>query len=118
MIQPQIIRDLTSAGATVETVRGTVSCTWTHAAGKITLEVTVPVNSEAKIVIPKDMEMTEVVVSEGEGVVWENGRFVPGAEGVLGASTGTDQTSFLAPSRQAIVFEVGSGHYSFKLTGQ
>jgi alpha-L-rhamnosidase len=118
VIQPQIVRDLTSAGATVETVRGIVSCTWTHTAGKITLDVTVPVNSEAKIVIPKEQEMTEVVVSEGDRVVWENGRFVPGAEGVLGARTGSDQTAFLAPSRETVVFDVGSGHYSFKLTGQ
>jgi alpha-L-rhamnosidase len=118
VIQPQIVRDLSSAGATVETVRGTVSCTWTHAAGKITLDVMVPVNSEAKIVIPKDIEVTDVVVSEGDRVVWENGRFVPGADGVLAASIGSNQTSFLAPMRQAIVFEVGSGHYAFKLTGQ
>jgi alpha-L-rhamnosidase len=118
VIQPQIVRDLTSAAASVETVRGTVSCAWTHAAGKLTLDVTVPVNSEAKIVIPKDNEMTEVTISEGERVVWENGRFVPGAEGILNATTGTDQVSFLAPSRRAVIFEVGSGRYSFKLTGQ
>ena len=80
--------------------------------------MTVPVNSEAKIVIPKDDEMTEVTIKEGERVVWDNGRFVPGVEGIVNASAGTNQTSFLAPLRRTVVFDVGSGHYSFTLTGQ
>ena len=118
VIQPLIIRDLASAGATVETVRGTVSCTWSHAAGKITIDVTVPVNSEAKIVIPKDTEMTDVVVTEGDRVVWENDRYVPGAPGIVNASTGTEQVAFLGRARPGIIFEVGSGRYAFTLTGQ
>jgi alpha-L-rhamnosidase len=117
VIQPQIVRDLTSAGATVETVRGTVSCTWTHSAGKITLDVAIPVNSEAKIVIPKDYEMTEVVIKEGDRVVWQNGGFVPGDEGILNATAGAKQNSFRGPVVGSVVFEVGSGHYSFELTG-
>src|SRR5579863_7842435 len=35
-IEPQIVRDLTSASASIETIRGTVSSSWTHATGSIT----------------------------------------------------------------------------------
>jgi alpha-L-rhamnosidase len=118
LIQPQIVRDLTSARASVETIRGTVSSSWTHSPGEITLDVKIPVNSDAKVVIPKDPEMTDIVVREGDRVVWEKGQYVAGAAGVTGASMGQEGVSFLAPVRDSITFDVGSGHYSFKLTGQ
>jgi alpha-L-rhamnosidase len=108
-IAPQIVRDLTWVSATVETVRGTVSSSWTHSPGMITLEVVIPVNSDAKIVIPKEEQMSEVAVYEGDRTVWEKGKYVPGTAGITGASQGTDGS---------ITIEVGSGRYAFKLTGQ
>jgi alpha-L-rhamnosidase len=108
-IAPQIVRDLTWVSATVETVRGTVSSSWTHSPGMITLEVAIPVNSDAKIVIPKEEQMSEVAVYEGDRTVWEKGKYVPGTAGITGASQGTDGS---------ITIEVGSGRYAFKLTGQ
>ncbi len=108
-IAPQIVRDLTWVSATVETVRGTVSSSWTHSPGMITLEVVIPVNSDAKIVIPKEEQMSEVAVYEGDRTVWEKGKYVPGTPGITGASQGTDGS---------ITIEVGSGRYAFKLTGQ
>jgi len=108
-IAPQIVRDLTWVSATVETVRGTVSSSWTHSPGMITLEVMIPVNSDAKIVIPKEEQMSEVAVYEGDRTVWEKGKYVPGTDGITGASQGTDGS---------ITIEVGSGRYAFKLTGQ
>ncbi len=108
-IAPQIVRDLTWVSATVETVRGTVSSSWTHSPGMITLEVMIPVNGDAKIVIPKEEQMSEVAVYEGDRTVWEKGKYVPGTPGITGASQGTDGS---------ITIEVGSGRYAFKLTGQ
>jgi len=108
-IEPQIVRDLTWASATVETIRGTVSSYWTHSPGVITLDVVIPVNSDARILIPKEEQMTDVVVREGDRVIWENGRAVPGVPGVTGVSRGKDGS---------ITVEAGSGRYSFKLTGQ
>ncbi|MBZ5544080.1 MAG: alpha-L-rhamnosidase, partial [Acidobacteriia bacterium] len=105
-VVPRIVRDLTWASATVETVRGTVSSAWTHSPGSITLDVVIPVNSAATVVVPKEEEMTEVVVREGDRVIWENGKFVPGAPGITGASQAKDG---------GIVLDVGSGRYSFKL---
>jgi len=108
-IEPHIVRDLNWASGTVETLRGTVSSSWIHSPGVVTLDVTVPVNSDALVVVPKDEEATEVVAREGERVVWEKGKFVPGVAGVRGATQDKDGS---------ITFEIGSGRYSFKLTSQ
>jgi alpha-L-rhamnosidase len=116
LIRPQIVRDLTSVSATVETLRGPVTSSWTHTPGIVTLEVTVPVGSIAQVVIPKDDEMGDVVVREGDRVVWEKGKFVPGTPGVISGKEGAEPISFLAPTKEAISLEVGSGQYSFKLT--
>jgi alpha-L-rhamnosidase len=118
LIQPQITRDLTSASATVQTARGPVGSSWTHSPGTITLDVIIPVGSEARIVIPRDIEWTDVVVREGDRVLWEKGRYLEGVPGVKGASVGGEDVPLLAPIPQAITLEVGSGHYSFKVRGK
>jgi len=107
-IEPQVVRDLTWASGTVETVRGTVSSTWSHSPGVITLDVVVPVNSVATIVIPKEEQMTEVTIREADRIVWEKGHYVAGAPGIQGAKVEHDN----------FAFKVGSGRYSFRLTGQ
>jgi alpha-L-rhamnosidase len=108
-IEPQIVRDLAWASGTLETVRGAVSSAWNHSPGVVTLDVTIPANSQARVVIPKEAEATEVVVREGQEVVWEKGHYVPGVPGVTGASQ---------EKNGSIVVEVGSGQYSFKLTAR
>jgi alpha-L-rhamnosidase len=108
-IEPQIVRDLTSVSASVDTVRGAVSSSWTHAPGSITMSVTIPVNSDAKIVIARETYMTEVTVREGGRVVFDQGQYVAGDPGVTGATAGKNGD---------IIFAVGSGTYTFQLTGQ
>ena len=107
-IEPQVVRDLAWASATVGTVRGNVTSSWTHTPGVVTLEVDVPVNSTASVSIPKDLEMTQTTVREGDRTVWENNHFVEGTPGITGAKYETGR----------VAFEVGSGHYAFRLTGQ
>jgi alpha-L-rhamnosidase len=118
VIRPQIVRDLRSASGTIETMRGPVTSSWTHTPGVVRVEVTVPVNSEAQVVIPKDEEMGDVVVREGRRVVWEKGAFVAGTPGVTSGAEGALGISFLSPVKKAISFEIGSGHYVFELTGE
>jgi alpha-L-rhamnosidase len=118
LIRPQIVRDLTSASATVETVRGKVSCAWTRSGRAITVDVTVPVNSEARLIIPKDREMTGAAVREGGRVIWEDGRFVPGVEGVKSAVSEKRHVAVLVYVPEGIIIDVGSGHYSFTLTAE
>ncbi len=107
-IAPHVVEDLRWVSASVETIRGRVASAWSHSPGVITLEVTIPANSDAKVIISKEQDMTEVMVFEGGRVVWEKGHFVPGAPGIASASAKGDE----------ITFDVGSGRYSFRLTGQ
>jgi len=107
-IEPQIVEDLTWAGATVQTILGTVSSSWTHTPSAIALEATVPVGSDARVVIPKPMEATNPTVEEGGRVVWEKGHFVSGDPGITNAREENNN----------VVFDVGSGNYSFRLVGE
>ncbi len=107
-IEPQVTRDLTSVSATVGTVRGQVTSSWTHEPGVITLQVDVPVNATASVSIPQDPEMTEITIQEGDRKVWQKGQFVEGTHGVTAGKL----------DGQRVVFEVGSGHYAFRVTGE
>ena len=107
-IEPQVTRDLTSVSATVGSVRGNVTSSWSHEPGVITLHVDVPVNATATVLVPEDPEMTEVTVREGDRTVWEKGNFVAGDPGVTAGKL----------DAKRVVFEVGSGSYTFRLKGE
>jgi alpha-L-rhamnosidase len=107
-MEPQVVRDLTWASGTVDTVRGIVSSSWSHEPGVVRLEVLVPVNAKATISIPKEDQMSEVTIREGGRVVWEKGQYVPGTSGITSGRS----------ERGRFVFEVGSGHYIFELRGE
>jgi alpha-L-rhamnosidase len=107
-IEPQVTRDLTSASATVGSVRGNVTSSWSHEPGVITLQVEVPVNSTASVSIPQDPEMTNIAIHEGDHTVWEKGQFVEGTAGVTAGKL----------DGKRVVFEVGSGHYAFRVSGE
>jgi alpha-L-rhamnosidase len=105
-IQPRPVGDLQSASASIKTVRGMVSSTWNRTGNSISLEVTIPVNSEAKVGIPK-LGFQNAVVEEGGKTVWRNETYLAG---VTGISCGSETADY-------ITLDVGSGHYSFKLSG-
>jgi len=107
-IAPQVVRDLKWASATVRSARGPVSSSWTHSPGVITIEVTIPVNSDAEIVFPKTDDIRNPQVREGQHVIWEGGRYLAGDTGISGGSETQD----------SLVFKIGSGHYAFSLSGQ
>ena len=98
-IEPQVMRDLTSVSATVGSVRGNVTSSWSHEPGVITLQVDVPVNSTASVSIPQEDEMTEITIHEGDRIVWEKGHFVEGTPGVTAGKL----------EGKRVIFEVGSG---------
>jgi hypothetical protein len=58
----------------------------------------------AEVSIPKG-EMTDVVVREGNQVVWENKQYRPGVPGLSDATEDANR----------VTFKVGSGHYVFVL---
>jgi uncharacterized protein GlcG (DUF336 family) len=54
------------------------------------------------------MGLKSVAVAEGGKTVWKDGAYVAGVVGISGASQSADY----------VAFDVGSGSYSFRLTGQ
>jgi alpha-L-rhamnosidase len=110
LIAPHMVGDLHWVEASIDTLRGKVATSWQRAPGVVTLDVTIPVNSDAAIVVPNEEQMTkeEVMVREGGRVVWEKGHYVVGDPGITGARAEGGN----------IVFDVGSGEYHFKLTGE
>ena len=106
VIKPRILGDLKNASALIQTVRGMVSSSWKRNGNSISLELTIPVNSEAKVSVPK-LGLQSTVVEEGGKVVWQNRSYLAGAAGITGGSESTDY----------VTFDTGSGTYCFILHG-
>ena len=106
-IEPQVVRDLTSVSATVGTVRGEVTSSWTHEPGVITLQVDVPVNSTATVSIPKDDRDDGDHRARRRPYRLGKGTLCGGNPGVTAGKLDGER----------VIFEVGSGHYAFRLTG-
>lgn len=107
-IEPRMEEDLHWASGTIQSIRGAVSSSWVHAPGKISLNVTIPVGADASVFVPQDEQMTQIVVREGDHVVWQNGQYVAGDPGITAAQANDG----------GVTFQVGSGHYAFVLTGE
>jgi alpha-L-rhamnosidase len=102
-IKPQVVGDLSTASASLKTVRGTVAVKWQKSDSTFELIASVPGNAEADVSIPK-LGLDNIAISEGVRPVWKNHSYVPGVEGV---SSGAEGQGW-------ITFQVGSGTYDFK----
>ncbi len=71
------------------------------------MKVTIPVNTTAKISVPT-MGLGNIKVTESNVLVFKRTRFYPGAAGIVSGGISGDY----------VTFEVGSGDYSFTLTGE
>ena len=103
---PNVVGDLTSARATVDTVRGKISAHWDRAADGVRLQVEVPANSQATVSIPT-IGLHEVSVSETGTPLWRAGALAATIEGI---SSGRDDGAWIS-------FDLGSGTYDLRLTG-
>lgn len=106
-IAPQMVRDLRYAAGSVRTVRGVVASSWSRDERNVRLEVTIPVGSEAEVVIPK-FNLKNIVITEGQKVVWDSRGFHPGLQGI----------NKVEGSAPGFLIEIGSGRYSFELRGE
>jgi len=104
-IKPRIVDDLTYANGAIKTIRGTVAVDWKKGEESLDMMVTIPVNSEATVCVPK-LGSADVVITESGETVWDKGQFIRGLPGI---TTGADGDDY-------VVFEVGSGSYTFELT--
>lgn len=103
-IQPEMVRDLHYASASIDTVRGRVASAWERGTGPTRLEVTIPPGSTAEIHVPT-FGNADATVEEGGHAVWKARAFVAGAAGVADARA----------VGGGVVIEAGSGTYVFEV---
>ncbi len=113
-IEPHPVEDLHWASGTIQTIRGAVSSSWAHSPGVIRLDVVIPVGADATVLIPKEQQMTDIRVREGNHIVWEDGHYVAGDPGDTGATGGGEDREHLT----GVTLHLGSGEYSLVLTGR
>ncbi len=94
VIQPAVVGDVTWARATYNSIRGRIVSHWKRAGDRFTLDVTIPANTTATVLIP----------AKPESEVTENGKPVERSQGV----------KVLRQEPHRVVLEIGSGHYRFQ----
>ncbi|UCG46355.1 MAG: family 78 glycoside hydrolase catalytic domain [Phycisphaerales bacterium] len=107
VVKPRVVGDLKYAKASIKTVRGLAAVGWRKGEKSFEMQVTIPVNSRAEVHVPK-MGFDDVVIAEGQGTVWQAGKFVKGVDGISGGGETTDY----------VTLDVGSGDYAFVLRAQ
>ncbi len=104
-IRPLALGDLDYAQASIKTTRGVVASKWWKRGRSFVLEVGIPGNSRGSVSVPTRGK-ADVLVTESGEVVWRDGKFVPGVEGITGAHR----------DPQHVTFDVGSGDYTLHLS--
>ena len=105
-IEPHPLGDLKHARAALTTVRGQISSHWYRTDRSFSLEVTIPVNSTARVSLPT-LGLTNIAVSESGNTIWQDNACLAGPEGITSAHARTGH----------IDVDIGSGTYHFELTG-
>jgi alpha-L-rhamnosidase len=104
IIKPYPVKDLYFASASLETFRGLISSAWWQGVNSFLLQVSIPVNSQAEIRLPK-MGLKNIVIEEGGDNIWQKGTLVYQKEGIGSVKENQDR----------IIIQIGSGDYQFKL---
>jgi alpha-L-rhamnosidase len=102
VIKPYVVGDLTEVKAHTERPNGRIATHWQRDGDEVTLTAEIPANSTATIAVPT--LGNDVTITESGQTVWENGKFIEGVPGIKSAKKDGDW----------IVFETGSGVYTFK----
>ena len=110
IIKPTIVGDVTSAQAGYNSICGMVSNFWILNGNQMTMNVTIPVNSTARIYLPLlGTSLGGVTVTESNLIIWQNNAATGGASGVV-----YDHVETNSPLQNYLVWDVGSGNYQFQ----
>ena len=105
-IEPHPLGDLEHARAALTTVRGQTLSHWQRTDHSFSLDVSIPVNSTARISLPT-LGLSNISLSESGNTIWQNNAYLPGRDGITSAR-----------ARAAYIdVDIGSGTYHFELTG-
>jgi alpha-L-rhamnosidase len=95
LIAPELDDKVSSASIAYRSIRGLIDTDWTVKDGKLLLNVTIPANTTAQVVLP----------AASADTVTESGHTLDKAAGV----------SFQRVEGQNVILSVGSGHYAFAM---
>ena len=102
IIKPYPVGDLEYASASLDTIRGRVSSSWSKKDESFQLNISLPCNTQAEVHIPK-LGFREVTVRESRNSIWKNGAMADRVAGIIGA----------VENEAYITFTAESGAYSF-----
>ncbi|BCU78382.1 hypothetical protein llg_30970 [Luteolibacter sp. LG18] len=108
VIQPVIGGDLTWADASYQSVSGMIASHWTRSGNDLTLDVTIPVGSAARVHVPvMGGKFSGIRIQESGTTIWENGS----------PAGNSPQVTFVANqtsgANSTVAWNVGSGSYHF-----
>jgi len=106
-IKPHIVDELKQVSASVKTVRGKIKSNWIRKNNGFQLNVTIPVNSQAKVYIPK-VGLKNVTVKESGKIIFQDDSYI---DGIVGINDGKKNANY-------VIFNIGSGSYSFELRSE
>lgn len=95
-IRPTLENLLTYAKTTLKTIRGAIEICWKAAAGSLSLDLTIPVGSQARVYIPY---LPGTTLSESGTILWQNEQPSPDAK--------------VQCELDCLVLTIGSGEYHF-----
>jgi alpha-L-rhamnosidase len=104
LIRPRIGGGLTHVRGEYDGLYGTLISDWTREGDQLTMKVTVPANTLARVFVP--WTATAGAITEGGKTVWESGAYVSGHPGILGAAV---------KRGNVVALEDGGGSYEFRV---
>ncbi len=102
-VKPDVFSGLQYVNASLKTIRGLIESSWHLLNDRISLNVQVPVNSQAEVTIPKRTPKHLLVISESGKLLWTNGEQAGSVDGVL----------TVWEDAHAVTITIGSGAYHF-----
>lgn len=102
VIAPFVPEDMEYAKADIRTVYGRLASGWTKKDGKTYFDISLPGNTDGILQLPYEGSNT---VMEDGNIIWEDGKFVIGADGIKDA--------YMKDGK--ITFTIGSGDYCFEV---
>jgi alpha-L-rhamnosidase len=107
LVRPQMVRDLRYVSGTIFTPRGLVTCSWTKSDRAISLDVTIPVNAQAEIHLPK-LGLEGITLKENGKQIYDGEKFLTGEKGI----------QMVEETKNEVIINIGSGQYKFQLIGE
>ncbi|RMG58389.1 MAG: alpha-L-rhamnosidase [Bacteroidetes bacterium] len=104
ILQPGALRELPSAGASLETLYGPLTCHWAWTETGLKVSVTIPANTSATLILPAENPLS-CTMYEGDHPVMRGGK----------PADLPDYLAFQGVQQGVVILGVGAGTYEFEV---